>query len=280
MNRDNMMHIDDPDHPLTKKLEEHFDERRLPDADRGRKVIGDAVRERKPFTMPSATISNEEIMRVGIKDKHKVRSDQIANVVEETGQVMSVGVDMGGRDEVVELTLAELNDGRFVVMDDRRVTAEELKAESAKLEARARRGGLAADFSGIDHEALARETNNRDRDVIGWEPPQPPPSWTELERDVRGGKYANYARRLTVIVSCSIENDGRAWLHLSVSHKARIPTWGEVTLVKEAFLGNREAYQVLPPKERYVNIHPYVLNLFALLDGEALPDFTRGTGGI
>jgi hypothetical protein len=67
-----------------------------------------------------------------------------------------------------------------------------------------------------------------------------------------------------------------------VSHRNRVPSWRELVSVKELFLGDREAYKVLPPKSRYVNIHPNVLHVFALLDehASALPDFTRGTGGL
>lgn len=281
MNRDNMMHIDDPDaeDALTKHFKK-FEDGTEP-GDKLREQFAAAVNERRSPIAKPVEISTEEIARIGIKEKHVIRTDHIPNVIAETGQVFSVGVDMGrGPSEAVELVVAELNDGRFVVMDDRRVTADELRATSARLEAKARKSGIDVDFSGIDHEALARETNNRDRDVLGWSPPPPPPSWLESERDIRGAKYRNPNRRLVVILSCAIEDDGRAWLHLSVSHSQRIPTWGELGLVKEAFLGDREAYQVLPPKKRYVNIHPHVLNLFAPLEEPVLPDFTRGTGGI
>jgi len=46
--------------------------------------------------------------------------------------------------------------------------------------------------------------------------------------------------------------------------------------------GTVEAYQVIPPKARYVNINERVLHVFALLDeaATALPDFTRGTGSL
>lgn len=92
----------------------------------------------------------------------------------------------------------------------------------------------------------------------------------------------NAAARLTAILSCNIEQDGRAWLHLSMSHHERIPTWKEQRVMKEQFLGDREAYSILPPRARYVNIHNNVLHLFALLDEtqSALPDFTGGSGSL
>lgn len=111
-----------------------------------------------------------------------------------------------------------------------------------------------------------------------WRPPTIlPPAWHIVEILVDGGKYRNPRRELAAILSVNREQDGRFWLHLSASHARRIPTWPELIEVKEFFLGNREAYAVAPPRERYVNIHPHVLHLFALLDGAAvLPDFTQG----
>ena len=52
--------------------------------------------------------------------------------------------------------------------------------------------------------------------------------------------------------------------------------------MKNDFIGlDRWAYQVLPPEKDYINDHPCVLHLFALLDGEpVLPDFSWGIGRI
>lgn len=159
------------------------------------------------------------------------------------------------------------------------VTAEELRREFSQLKGS---NGVVPDLKSVDFEALAREANGLDkRNVEGWSPPAAPGGWREREREASVAKYVNAQMSLTAMVSCSIENDGRAWLHLSVSHRTRIPTWGELVVCKESFLGDREAYQVMPPRARYVSIHPYVLNVFALLNDEAvLPDFTRATGGI
>lgn len=105
-----------------------------------------------------------------------------------------------------------------------------------------------------------------------------PAGWRVLERRLDGAKYHHGLRRLLVILSAAIEQDGRRWLHLSCSHADRIPKWSELVDVKETFLGlERYAYKVVPPRSRYVNINPRVLHLFACLDGEPpLPDFTHG----
>lgn len=115
-----------------------------------------------------------------------------------------------------------------------------------------------------------------------WSPPAVlPPFWELVSRAEDGAAYRNDQAGLAAIITCSKELDGRFWIHLSLSHRARLPRWAELVEAKELFLGNREAYQVIPPRERYVNIHPNVLHLWAPLDGAPpLPDFTRGTGSI
>jgi hypothetical protein len=156
------------------------------------------------------------------------------------------------------------------------ITPEELRAELVS---------KGIDTSTVDFELLAEAQNNAARDVPGWEAPRVlPADWREIDRDKAGGaRYDNVARSLRAILSCSVESDGRAWLHLSVSHRQRIPTHGEMRTVKELFLGNRYAYAVWPPMERYVNLHQNVLHVFALLDERAeqpLPDFTGGSGSL
>lgn len=156
----------------------------------------------------------------------------------------------------------------------REITAAELREEMEHV-------GVSTE--GIDFERLAEVQNDESRRVPGWEAPRIlPPSWIERRRGSDGAQYMNASARLAAILSCSIESDGRAWLHLSVSHAQRIPTWGELRVCKEQFLGDREAYSILPPRARYVNLHNNVLHLFALLDetATALPDFTRGTGSL
>jgi hypothetical protein len=153
-------------------------------------------------------------------------------------------------------------------------TPEEIEADFDKL-------GVPKD--GVKFDRLA-EAMSGARDVPGWEPPRVLPSnWREVERGLDGAKYISDAASLACVLSCSIESDGRPWLHMSVSHRKRIPTWGELRVTKELFLQDREAIQILPPKAKYINIHPNVLHLFALLDEKAstgLPDFTGGTGSI
>jgi len=95
-----------------------------------------------------------------------------------------------------------------------------------------------------------------------------------------GGDGATYDSLdgLRVLTSVSVELDGKRWLHVSCSRKDKLPSWNDLRRVKDLFIGtSRSAIQVLPRQEKHINIHPRVLHLFTCLDGDPLPDFTRGT---
>lgn len=110
-----------------------------------------------------------------------------------------------------------------------------------------------------------------------------PAGWQCAQRAEDGASWVNKTNGLTVIESVAREVDGRRWLHVSVSRAARVPTWEDLTLVRRTFVGEqREAYSVLPPADRYVNIHPRCLHLWACLDaphGAVLPAFEGTIGG-
>lgn len=100
---------------------------------------------------------------------------------------------------------------------------------------------------------------------------------------VERNRYSNASRyvfrlagvKLFAILEAEKHDDGELWAHLSVSahSPARVPTWKELGWAKQHFLGDRKAIQVLPPRSQYVNIHPHVLNLYAPLGKDPLPDF-------
>jgi hypothetical protein len=83
---------------------------------------------------------------------------------------------------------------------------------------------------------------------------------------------------LAVMLTASIEADGRRWLHVSVPHRShRLPTWREMCAVKDLFCGtDNTAYQLHPPRAKHVSIHPACLHLWCPLDGAITPDLTRG----
>ena len=85
-----------------------------------------------------------------------------------------------------------------------------------------------------------------------------------------------------VIWSIAFVLDGQPWVHVSVSHAARVPTWSEMVEAKRAFVGpERWAGQLHPPEgDDYININPRVLHLWAPWESWPLPDFTRGLGSI
>lgn len=103
-----------------------------------------------------------------------------------------------------------------------------------------------------------------------------PSKWRVLEVAGDGAKFVSWMGQ-TVIISGATELDGRRWLHVSTARPERLPTWDELVEVKETFIGrDRHAVQVLPPRAKHVNIHPHCLHLWHCVDGEPLPDFTRG----
>ena len=116
----------------------------------------------------------------------------------------------------------------------------------------------------------------------GWSPPVILPHYWEV--DIRlddGTRYIASVLGLAAIVSVAREPDGKRWVHLSVSHRHRLPKWRELRETKDLFLGrNVYAYQVLPPEDKYVNLHPRVLHLWHCLDGDPLPEFSGVVAGV
>lgn len=130
-------------------------------------------------------------------------------------------------------------------------------------------------------ERLARVDDEIVRGVMA----RVPPSWNLIEKLANGGAFVRSG--LQVMFTVQRYEDRRIWLHCSVCGRRGedrwfLPDWEQFKRVKHDFIGpDRWAYQVLPSAKDYVNIHPYVLHLYALLDGEpALPDFTYGLGQI
>lgn len=106
-----------------------------------------------------------------------------------------------------------------------------------------------------------------------------PRNWRLVAADEMGRAWqclSGTGAGLKVIETAATERDGRRWYHVSFSRAMRIPTWEDVTLVHRLFVGEEvEAYQVLAPRSRWVNVHPNCLHLWACLDAPdgVLPDF-------
>lgn len=115
-----------------------------------------------------------------------------------------------------------------------------------------------------------------------WFPEVLPAGWQEYPPAYGWDRAYNrvYVRHgtLRVLASTARYNDGKDWLHVSVSRKNReIPSWSVMSEVKDLFIGpERTALQVHPPRSKHVNIHEGVLHLWHCLAGDVTPDFTAG----
>ena len=90
--------------------------------------------------------------------------------------------------------------------------------------------------------------------------------------------YVNGDRGISLIVTSEM-HDGKRWIHLSIAGMTGTPMWNDLIGARDAVLGSdKKAIQILPPKKEHVNLHPTCFHLFHCLDGDPLPDFTRGKG--
>lgn len=96
------------------------------------------------------------------------------------------------------------------------------------------------------------------------------------------GKFVLLHARLCVLLSAGRKEDGSDWLHVSVAHEFRMPTYAEIAEVKRRFVGaDRKALQVFPPESAHVNLHPHCFHLWSRLDGpDCLPEFSGVVGGV
>ena len=104
-------------------------------------------------------------------------------------------------------------------------------------------------------------------------------TWIESPSPLPGQRCFRKFNGLVVLAGVGLW-EGKRWLHVSCSHKNKMPSWKELKEVKEKFIGDRKAIQIFPIKSEYVNIMPNCLHLWACLDDDGLPDFTKGIGSI
>lgn len=97
--------------------------------------------------------------------------------------------------------------------------------------------------------------------------------WVEI---TQGTSRAWVFNGLLVMATAAIMQDGREWLHVSLSRKSRIPSYDDLQLVKREFIGNdKKAIMVFPEQENYVNIHPNCLHLWYSAENP-IPEFSEG----
>ncbi len=104
--------------------------------------------------------------------------------------------------------------------------------------------------------------------LIGWQVEQFGPD---------GRRFIHSQPPVTSVIATRADHDGQEWLHASIAHPDRLPTWDELKSVKAALIGpDRFAYLIFLLSWQYVNIHNFALHLWARWDsgdGAALPDF-------
>lgn len=104
-----------------------------------------------------------------------------------------------------------------------------------------------------------------------------PPGWQIVE-DGRHLLWPGVACQaidgLCVIASVDVKRDNKAWLHVSMSRKSRLPSYEDMARVKRLFIGDEStAYQIFPPANEHVNTHEFCLHLWCCIDGRVTPDF-------
>lgn len=87
--------------------------------------------------------------------------------------------------------------------------------------------------------------------------------WLKRENYGPAEVFINEENRLLVLRS----TEG-GYLHLSISHPERYPTWEEIKEARYDLLPNECTVGILlPPKEEYVNIHPNCFHLHEVKAG-------------
>lgn len=86
--------------------------------------------------------------------------------------------------------------------------------------------------------------------------------------------------RMGTIGQCQViaaEEDGR-W-HLSISHPWRLPSWDEINAARDACIPPQIwLCQPMPPKQFWVNLHPYCLHLWEVRDRDLIAQWATDGG--
>ncbi len=76
------------------------------------------------------------------------------------------------------------------------------------------------------------------------------------------GQFMVASLKLTINLHCQA-SDGDFWEHVSVSTHKRIPTWEEISFIKDLFWNEEDCViQYHPPISDYINCHPRCLHLW------------------
>ncbi|WP_239404496.1 hypothetical protein [Frankia sp. Cj3] len=107
------------------------------------------------------------------------------------------------------------------------------------------------------------------------------PGWKHRPRLGFAVALYHASAQLGVLASVGPWEDGHDWIHASIAHPWRNPTYDELVALHHAIFGSTMyAFQVFAPSDAHINIHEHALHLFGRVDGTSpLPDFGR-TGTI
>lgn len=107
--------------------------------------------------------------------------------------------------------------------------------------------------------------------------PSPPTHWRKFSSPVTEGLASNWKHALTemtVLRSLSTMKNGEKWIHVSVALPGRLPSWEELTKIKNEFLGRGvNALQVLASDDTHANLHFFCLHCWLpLQERSAIPN--------
>lgn len=110
--------------------------------------------------------------------------------------------------------------------------------------------------------------------------PETPRGWKLLEKTPShmGASlvYRHDRRSLLVILSYDPDDRVEAWIHASISHPKRTPTYDELAEMKRLFIGDEHtAYQIFPVREEHVNLHEHCLHLWSPVGHDPLEGSRR-----
>lgn len=125
----------------------------------------------------------------------------------------------------------------------------------------------------VDALAIRRRLGRKE-----WSVPEPygPDGFVFVRKD----SAPPFTPNTVIIVSAADYDDGE-WLHASISHPDRMPSYDELRMLHSAAFNGSWAYQVFAPSRYHVNLHEYALHLWGRVDGQpALNEFSQGMGTI
>lgn len=108
----------------------------------------------------------------------------------------------------------------------------------------------------------------------------PHDGWRRIEGADHHAAWRHDERRINVICSAAIEEDDRAWLHVSLTKHAPgggwlMPSYEDICDVKREFIGDDfRAIEIHASAAVHVNIHGTCRHLWACLENDGLPEFS------